>query len=263
MDQIIEAYKSKRLILFVGAGVSMSLGLPSWSQLISHVAEELGFDPDIFKTFGGDLTLAEYYRITKGQIGPLRSWMDREWHGNGIDIAGSRAHEIIAKSKLDLIYTTNYDRWLERAFDHYGRNYSKIVNVGDLATKDLSETQIVKFHGDFDDDDTIVLDETSYFERLAFESPLDIKFRSDVLGKSVLFIGYSLTDINVRYLFYRLSHTWKDSSKGIAQPTSFVFSSRPNAVQEAVLKQWNINMVSSPDDDPQVGLTNFLEKVLS
>ena len=32
---------------------------------------------------------------------------------------------------------------------------------------------------------TIVLDESSYFERLEFETPLDIKLRSDVLGKSV------------------------------------------------------------------------------
>ncbi|MDA7108033.1 hypothetical protein PJ022_24255 [Escherichia coli] len=35
----------------------------------------------------------------------------------------------------------------------------------------------------------MVLDETSNFQRLEFETPLDIKFRSDVLGKSVLFIG--------------------------------------------------------------------------
>jgi len=37
MDQLIQAYRSKRLILFVGAGVSMSLGLPSWRQLIDHM----------------------------------------------------------------------------------------------------------------------------------------------------------------------------------------------------------------------------------
>ena len=52
MDQLIQAYQSKRLILFVGAGVSMTLGLPSWRQLIDHMADELGFDPDIYRTFG-------------------------------------------------------------------------------------------------------------------------------------------------------------------------------------------------------------------
>lgn len=261
MDQLIQAYRSKRLILFVGAGVSMSLGLPSWRQLVDHMAKELGYDPDIYRTFGSDLTLAEFYRITKGQIGPLRSWMDREWHSSSVDISKSRAHELIAKADFDLIYTTNYDRWLERAFDHYGKPYTKVANVGDLSNIAKDKTQIVKFHGDFDDDLSIVLDETSYFERLEFESPLDIKLRSDVLGRSVLFIGYSLNDINIRYLFYRLANLWKKSSRGTPQPMSYIFSSRPNPVQEAALGQWNIKMISSNLDEPGKSLIDFLEQL--
>lgn len=261
MDQLIESYRSKRLILFVGAGVSMALGLPSWQQLVDHMAEELGFDPDIYRTYGTNFTLAEYYRVVKGQIGPLRSWMDREWHSSSIDISTSRVHELIAKADFDLIYTTNYDRWLERAFDHYHKPYSKIASVGDLALTARSKPQIVKFHGDFDDDASIVLDETSYFERLGFESPLDIKFRSDVLGRSVLFIGYALGDINIRYLFYRLKNIWKQSSRGAPPPTSYVFSARANAIQEAVLDQWNIKMISSQNDDPKAALEHFLEQL--
>jgi len=96
MDQLLQAYRSKRLILFAGAGISMGLGLPSWRQLVDHMAKEQGFDPDIYRTFGSELTLAEFYRITKGQIGPLRSWMDREWHASSTDISKSRVHELIA-----------------------------------------------------------------------------------------------------------------------------------------------------------------------
>lgn len=261
MDQLLQAYRSKRLILFVGAGVSMGLGLPSWRQLVEHMAKELGYDPDIYRTFGSDLTLAEFYRITKGQIGPLRSWMDREWHSPSTDISRSRIHELIATSNFDLIYTTNYDRWIERAFDHYKRPYTKIASVGDLMSVATEKTQIVKFHGDFDDDTSIVLDETSYFERLEFESPLDIKLRSDVLGRSVLFIGYSLTDINIRYLFFRLANLWKKSSRGAPQPKSFIFSSRPNPVQEAALAQWNIKMISSAEDEPGKALIQLLEQL--
>jgi len=261
MDQLIQTYRAKRLILFVGAGVSMGLGLPSWKQLVDHMAQELDYDPDIFRTYGSDLTLAEFYRITKGQIGPLRSWMDREWHLPSIDISKSRIHELIATLDFDLIYTTNYDRWIERAFDYYGRPYSKIAGVGDLTNIAKTNTQIVKFHGDFDDDTSIVLDETSYFERLAFESPLDIKLRSDVLGRSVLFIGYSLNDINIRYLFYRFANLWKKSSRGMPQPMSFIFSTKPNPIQEAALAQWNIQMLSPNGDDPGQALIELLEQL--
>lgn len=261
MDQLFQAYRSKRLILFVGAGVSMGLGLPSWKQLVDHMAKELGFDPDIYRTFGNDLTLAEFYRISKGQIGPLRSWMDREWHSPTTDISKSRIHELIATLDFDLVYTTNYDRWIERAFEHYKKPYTKIASVGDLSAIAKDSTQIVKFHGDFDDDTSIVLDETSYFERLEFESPLDIKLRSDVLCRSVLFIGYSLTDINIRYLFFRLANLWKKSSRGAPQPMSFIFSHKPNPIQEAALAQWNIKMISSSIDDPGKALIELLEQL--
>lgn len=239
----------------------MTLGLPSWTQLIDHIATELNFDPDVFKTFGDHRALAEFYCVSKGHIGPLRSWMDREWHSDSIDISASKVHKIIAGANLDLIYTTNYDRWLERAFEHYGKPYVKIAGVGDLATMQNDTPQIVKFHGDFDNDDSLVLTESSYFQRLDFESPLDIKFRSDVLGRTVLFIGYGLQDINIRYLFYRLANIWRESSYGVAQPTSFIFSPRPNAIQEKVLAQWNIEMISSDMTDPQEGLTEFLQSV--
>ena len=259
MDQLLSAYQKGNVILFVGAGVSMNLGLPSWSQLISHIAEDLGYDPDIYNTLGDSLALAEYYRIKKGRIGPLRSWMDRNWHSDNIDLTKSKVHEHIAKANFPIIYTTNYDRWIEKSLEHYGKSYTKIASVADIAEINKDNTQVIKFHGDFDDDKSIVLDESSYFERLEFESPLDIKFRSDVLGKSVLFIGYSLSDINIRFLFYKLSKLWKENTAGGAQPKSYIFSPRPNPVQEAILDQWGISIINSEIDHPGKALEEFLE----
>ena len=259
MEQLITSFKQGNLILFVGAGVSMNLGLPSWNTLIEKIAKELEYDPNIYKTFGENYALAEYYRIKKGSIGPLRSWMDRNWHSNDIKIESSKIHELIAKAEFPIIYTTNYDRWLENALDHYDKKYTKIASVSDMTKIKEGSTQIVKFHGDFDDDQSIVLDETSYFERLEFETPLDIKLRSDVLGKSVLFIGYGLADINIRFLFYKLSKLWRANYNVEAQPRSYIFSARPNPIQEAIFDQWGISMISSEIDDPGKALEKFLE----
>ncbi|HAM4178389.1 TPA: Sir2 family NAD-dependent protein deacetylase, partial [Escherichia coli] len=121
MEQLLADYKKGNVILFVGAGVSMNLGLPSWSQLVDHIATELGYDPDIYRTFGSALELAEYYKLKKGKIGPLRSWMDRMWHSSDIDINKSKVHEYIAKANFPIIYTTNYDRWIETALSNYGK----------------------------------------------------------------------------------------------------------------------------------------------
>jgi len=263
MEELLSSFKEGNVILFVGAGVSMNLGLPSWDSLIDKIAEDLDYDPEIYKTFGDHLALAEYYRLKMGSIGPLRSWMDRNWHASDIDVSTSKVHENIAKAEFPIIYTTNYDRWLEYALDYYKKPYTKISSVADLTKVDSHSTQIVKFHGDFDDDKSIVLDETSYFERLGFETPLDIKLRSDVLGKSVLFIGYSLADVNIRFLFYKLSMLWKAHHLGKAQPKSYVFSPKPNPVQEKILDQWGIDMISSDIDHPGKALEDFLSKFIN
>lgn len=260
IDQVVAAYRSRQLVLFVGAGVSMGLGLPSWDELIARMAKDLGFDPAIYQTYGDKYSLAEYYRIQKNTIGPLRSYMDVAWHHPGVDIAASRVHELIAKGDFPLIYTTNYDRWLERAFDHYGQAYQKVVGVGDLPNIALGVTQIVKFHGDFDEDSSIVLDESSYFARLDFESPLDIKLRADVLGRSVLFIGYGFGDLNIRLLFHRLASLWRQASVG-DPPPSYLYVPAPNPIQEAVLQERNIYMLTPQVDDPGQGLVDLLETI--
>ncbi|TPG05058.1 Sir2 family NAD-dependent protein deacetylase [Rhodanobacter glycinis] len=205
MEGLIRAYQERRLILFVGAGLSMGLGLPSWEKLVDRMAVELGYDPDIFRTYGSAPTLAEFYRLEKGHFGHWRSEVDKEWHNAKIDIATSKAHELITKSHIDLIYTTNFDRWIELAYEHWGKPYSKIVGVDDIARAKPEATHIVKFHGDFEDDGSLVLGEAGYLERMQFESSLDIKLRSDVLGRSVLFVGYSLSDPNIRLIFYKLA----------------------------------------------------------
>ena len=71
--ELFDAHHTGKPILFVGAGVSANLGLPSWGALIDHIADDLGYDPKIFSTYGTHLALAEFYKKKKGGLGPLRS----------------------------------------------------------------------------------------------------------------------------------------------------------------------------------------------
>ena len=260
--ELLHAHRTNKLMLFVGAGVSANLSLPTWSQLTAHIATELGYDPEIFSTYGTPLALAEFYKKKKGSLGPLRSWMDREWHKPDIDISQSEIHRLITLGKFSRIYTTNYDRWLEIAHDRFGVPYDKVASVADLVSVTEGRRQIVKFHGDFDDDASIVLDETSYYQRLNYDSPLDIKLSNDVLGNSVLFIGYSLSDINIRLLFYRLTEMWGRSALSSARPKSYVFANRPNPVAQEILGHWGVEMIVSEEDDPKKALTDFLKELV-
>lgn len=257
-EELARSIKERRVILFVGAGVSMSVGLPSWQKLIDHMVRELGIDPE---NVGSYQTLAEYYRLKQGSIGPLRSWLDRNWHVSREKVRTSRLHHIIVSLDFPIFYTTNYDRNLEVAFEIHERKFAKVANAKDVAKASPDVTQIVKFHGDFDDDASLVLAETDYFDRLSFDSPLDVKFRADALGRTILFVGYSMSDMNIRLLLHRLWQTWHRSGYEKDRPKSFIFMHRPNPVQEAVLHNWGITVLSEEADDPEEALCSFLSKL--
>ena len=246
-------------MLFAGAGLSMAVGLPSWRELIAQMGEELEVDPQEFVALDRSYqTLAEYYRLKRGSIGPLRSWMDRNWSVSEKKVSQSKLHELIVALDFPIIYTTNYDANLEVAFRLHQRDFVKVTNARDVANVREGVAQIVKFHGDFDDDRSLVLAESDYFDRLNFDSPLDIKFRADSLGRTILFVGYSMSDLNIRLLLYRLWQTWRKSGSERERPQSYVFMSKPNPVQEAVLSEWGIYPLTGDSDDPQTALTEFL-----
>jgi hypothetical protein len=263
ITDLADAIRARNAILFVGAGVSMSVGLPSWDSLIEYMEHELNIAPEmVVRRQRGYRTLAEYYRLKVGSLGPLRSWMDRNWMVSSQTVRDSELHKLIVELDFPSIYTTNYDRNLELAFEVHSKPYSKIANARDIAQANDAITQIIKFHGDFDDDASLVLTETDYFDRLAFDSPLDVKFRADALGKTVLFIGYSLSDMNIRLLLHRLWQTWSRSGCEDARPRSYVFMPRRNQVEEAVLARWGIVMLSDDTiSDAQEATRAFLTRL--
>lgn len=259
LDLLARSIKARQTILFAGAGLSMSVGLPSWNELVEHMREELGLDPGVLASGVSYQTLAEYYRLTRGSLGPLRSWMDRTWSVSEERVRDSALHALVVELDFPLLYTTNYDNNLEVAFRLHGRPYVKVANARDIANATEGAPQIVKFHGDFEDDESLVLAETDYFDRLAFESPLDIKFRADALGRTLLFIGYSLSDLNIRLLLHRLWQTWRRSGREKDRPPSFIFMPRADPVQQAVLNQWGLTVLSGEGEDPQGALLAFLK----
>lgn len=261
MESLASAIKERRAILFVGGGVSQSLGLPDFRELIAHICQELGLDHSRYHLRDYPV-LAESYVLAQGKIGKLRSWMDTRWHTSKIDVSASEIHNLILKLDFPVIYTTNYDRWLERSYTAAGKPFRKIISVRDLAAPDCGETEIIKFHGDFDDDDSIVLTESSYFERMSFETPLDLRLRSDTLARPVLFLGYSLHDINTRYLFFKLRQLWESSPYRDQRPSSYILMTVSDHPQEMVLHRRGVEPLVWENDDPGQATTNFLRKLV-
>ncbi len=80
--ELVEAIRTRAAVWFAGAGLSVNLGLPTWDQLIAEMATKLGYDPDVFSQYGGNLDLAEYYVLVEKTLGELRGQIDRKWHAD-------------------------------------------------------------------------------------------------------------------------------------------------------------------------------------
>lgn len=253
-ESLVTAIQNQRAILFAGAGLSSSLGLPLFDRLTAHLADKLampeGWDVDF-------PILAEYYCLCTSGRHELFEWMKHTWHPQDIRIDESVPHRAILQLDFPVIYTTNYDSWIERSFDVARRPYRKIINVPDLAATQPGETEIIKFHGDFADPESIVLSESDFLRRMNLDAPLDIRLRADSLAKPILFVGYSLSDPNIRYLLYRLRQLWEVHTEEKTRPKSYILMVERNAIQERLLRERGVEPIVWTAKDPSEALGQF------
>lgn len=260
-EPLIEAVRRREVILFAGGGISQNLGLPDFRTLIEYLAEQLGMSCDGL-SLNDYPVVAEAYVKSSGKLGALRSWMDTTWHPSTTEVAHSDVHNLIVDLDFSTIYTTNYDRWLEKAYEARAKSYRKITNVGDLTHPLDGATEIIKFHGDFEDDASLVLTEADYFRRMSFETPLDIRLRADSLARPLLFVGYSMHDMNTRYLLFRLQELWQSSDCVGRRPVSYVLMTQSQPAQETVLRSRGVEPLVWEDEDPGRATRLFLERLL-
>ena len=262
-DELAEGVAAARVILFVGAGVSMSVGLPSWDDLIAHMCDDLGLCGEERNGSSSDFrALAEYYRIRKGDLVGLTKWMQESWRIDQERIAASHIHRQIVSLSFPAIYTTNYDHNLEAAFDVAGKLYRRVVTAGDLPVDDRHMTPIVKFHGDLSDPDSLVIAESDYFARFSFNAPIDPRLKADSFSHPILFIGYSMSDPNIRLLLHMLQRTWRDAGHEDTRPPCYVLLNKPSAVDKAILEDWGVTVFDFEAEHAQAGLERFLDQLV-
>lgn len=222
-DSLLGAARDRSLILFIGSGFSKNIDANNVTAdgLIEIIAKEVKMDPRLLRIHSnGDWKLCADYlyerRRTLGDaLTALTIQLDQGFDSDGVArVSRSQAHLRLAELDLPAIYTTNWDKWIERAFEYLNRSHVVVRSSGDLASPaafqgDPGDARrppwIIKFHGDFTQPETIVFKQTDYFRRMRFDDPLDIRLQADIFGHTVLFLGYSFGDPNIQYIWYRMA----------------------------------------------------------
>lgn len=247
--------KQKRLIPFIGAGFSKNCPrkdrepFPTWPELVEYLFKAFSIEPTGVAFRHDLLRVTEYLSLIKGGMGPVRYELERLLDDESAQISESRPHLQLAQLDLPVIYTTNWDNLIEKAYEHVGRKFEKVVRIQDVVRVGRSTegaTQIIKFHGSFEYEDSLVLTERQYFERLELESPLDLKLRADILGRSVLFMGYSFADMNIRYLWFKLNRLMQ-GLRHEDRPVSYMVLAERDQIAENLFPEIGIESIVLDD----------------
>lgn len=205
------------VIPFIGAGMSVTAGCPSWRQYLINLCREARLDESSIVSRLDDKS--DYEGVMEEIIDALglrRFERDFERDFNKIELANS-AVAILPKLFRKCAITTNFDRVTEEAWSKEGTPFrEKVFGRGNTAAffraVASGDRYLVKLHGNLDSPGERVLRKTEYDlgygegGNIHFKRPLPKLLRRIYMSYSILFLGCSLTADRTMQTFMRVAN---------------------------------------------------------
>lgn len=268
---LVQSIKRKRIAPFVGAGLSSSLGFPTWGNALKEIINRLE-DIDLshvlrmidtYKYLEAAEILLEqddtqFYNYITEKFSLRRDW--------GKENIVKAALQLLPEISSGCVITTNYDKVLEKVFEYSSKPFEGSMYgtqqqnkfVTDLIKGDRC---ILKLHGNVGDKETYILSssqyEGAYGKDLDFKKPLPKALRQIFISHSLLFLGCSLEQDKTLELFKKI----KDEGE-FEIPDHFAFLPKPKTAREKREKEnrllkINIKVIWYPSDEH-----DYVEKLL-
>jgi hypothetical protein len=190
---LIDDIQTGKCLPFIGAGFSlnarMSNGkvMPDWKDLTQQLAGMSGVDAML-----GGPAVASAFERQFGRVQLIES-IRKALHPH--DSEPGSAHFAFGQLPFDTIYTTNFDLLLESAFVALKKPFRSIVGELQMPFHGGSIiSTIIKMHGDLRHEEHIVVTSQDYDRYLTDYPVIATHLSAQLITKTGLFIGYSLTD---------------------------------------------------------------------
>lgn len=228
--EIAYAVASNRLCLFTGTGFSKAISgnsAPSWKSLLEDMSDKCA-NPNILKEslFPKDkdapLTLEESAQVIALELSAKGLDLHQEVSEliSKVSLQGDNSviEEFVKKQSFRCI-TTNYDKLLESLC---GADRCQSLTPGLPIPRASSEVKVYHVHGSIDSPDNMIITSENYFKFINNESYFSRKVSTIFYETTVVIIGYSLGDTNLKAIL----NDYKVFSKYNTIASSIFFVSR-------------------------------------
>ena len=162
-----------------------------------------------------NLTQEETY---KNKINPFKKYLANIFSNN--ELINSNSEELkefknmLRKSRV--ILTTNYDTFIEECFEENEREIlKKYIGQKGLFQGGNGYCELYKIHGSIEEPNSIVITEEDYKEYDKNSILITSKIVSSLLNSPIIFIGYSLTDLNIKNIIKNFSNSLDEKEKSL------------------------------------------------
>ena len=229
IEAICGHFAQRTAVLFLGAGVNHGVknqkgeSFPLGGDLAQSISK------DLLSLSPSNLTLQDAAEIARYDLGKeaLNEYLFTKFSS----FVPDTVHLAIAQLPWDVIYTTNYDLLIENAFASpsitpAGKIQAVCCNTVDLTRFTEEDIIYYKLHGSIDIANTshgrLILTKDDYRHYEHNRKPLFVRLGTDLLRKTMVFIGYSFADDNFRGIL-------EDCRNELgSQPFPLSYAIRPN-----------------------------------
>ncbi|MFA6192624.1 MAG: SIR2 family protein [Sulfurimonas sp.] len=239
--QLVNVIRKKKVVPFIGSGLSASSGYETWTNFLITLANEANELEAVEQLLNDNLyeEASEY----------LMEKLGKENFNSKVDLKfGSPVGKIqgmindIPKATNGTIITTNFDKLVETVFQNNGirldiihGNEDKEFHRGFVS----GDNYLLKLHGSINDTKSRVFTKTEYEEaylldgKIDFNKPLPENLSKIYLNSTLLFLGCSLENDRTLQLFKKVKEQYEERKI----PRHFTIISAPKTKEKLVERE--------------------------
>lgn len=232
-EQLIGCLMEDAVVPFVGAGLSVEGGFPTWKRHLEQQGRTSGIAHDVVTSlleegnYEGVIEEIENKGYKDVFIQEIRDVFSK---------TGKVTDTTLRLTELfhDTIITTNYDHIIEQAYDNGEENKIQVIDsLNILEDPDEEKITVVKLHGDVRTAASCILSKRQYDEAygiadLDLSKPIPKLLSYYYKTSNLLFLGCSLNQDRTMQVFQAV----KNSMGDVDRPQHFSFESMPESNEE-------------------------------